>query len=399
MTPLPASAPPCTGAGPWAADAAGYRTALREFLRSEPRLDAWRSDPARTAEDILASHARLLGFLSERGWNRYGWPTEVNGLGGNEIHRATFYDELSMAGLPIPEQCMTLETLGPAMLGFAPELAARYVPAYLAGAEWWGQGFSEPEAGSDLAALRTRGVIDGDRMVISGQKIWTSQGATATRLLCLIRTGTAQSRHRGLTTVLVDTDTPGITIRPIALASGQRELAEVFFDDVVIGLDRVVGAVEGGWAVAMHLMQWERAMYCYAAMARLLLSMQRLRDHMLDFRLTGDAETSRFARIYVQVCTAKARCLASLQRLAAGGKLGPESSVDKMLCGLAEQAAQDLVADVLPQATLLAAPDQESYAQHWSNEWWYSRAATIMGGSAEIQRGIIADHLLALPKD
>ncbi|MCV7370745.1 acyl-CoA dehydrogenase family protein [Mycolicibacterium duvalii] len=385
--------------GPLAEDVTAYRRELRQFLRTEPELDTWRADPAESTEEILQSHARLLALLYSGGWNRYGWPPAMGGLGGSELHRAAFYEELSMADLPIPEQCMTLDTVGPAVVGFAPELAAQLLPGYLRGDEWWGQGFSEPEAGSDLAALRTRGTVDGDRMVINGQKIWTSQAATATRLLCLVRTGTPESRHRGLTIVLVDADCPGITIRPIALASGQRELAEVFFDDVNVPLDRVIGEINGGWAVAMYLMQWERAMYCYASTSRLMRSMQLLRDRMLADDIAGDAETSAFARIYVQLSTAKARGLQSIRRLAAGEKLGPEASVDKLLCGQADKAAYDLVAEVMEQASLVAAPADRRYAHDWSDQWWYSRAATIMGGSAEIQRGIIADHVLALPKD
>ncbi|NDJ88012.1 MULTISPECIES: acyl-CoA dehydrogenase family protein [Mycolicibacter] len=385
--------------GELAADVTAYRRELRHFLRTEPQLDAWRVDPAQSTEEILQSHARLLALLYSAGWNRYGWPPAVAGLGGSEIHRAVLYEELSMADLPIPEQCMTLDTVGPAVLGFAPELAAKLLPGYLRGAEWWGQAFSEPDAGSDLAALRTRGSIDNDRMIISGQKIWTSQGATATRLLCLVRTGAPESRHRGLTIVLVDTDCPGITIRPIALASGQRELAEVFFDDVDVPLERVIGKIDGGWAVAMYLMQWERAMYCYASTSRLMRSMRRLRDEMMAHDIAGAAQTAAFARIYVQVLTARARGLQSLRRLASGQALGPEASIDKLLCGQADKAAHDLVADVMEAASLVAAPTDRRYAHDWAVEWWYSRAATIMGGSAEIQRGIIADHVLALPKD
>ncbi|MBV9514537.1 MAG: acyl-CoA dehydrogenase family protein, partial [Mycobacteriaceae bacterium] len=180
----------------YAAAIAEYRQDFRRYLHDLPWAEEWRSAVFDNAEDALAHDARVLGRLHEAGWSRYGWPVEAGGLGGNEIHRAVYYEEIAGAMLPAPAQHWTLETLGPALLKFAPDLAATHLPGYLSGAEWWGQGFSEPESGSDLAALRTRAVDDGNGgYVINGQKIWTSQGPTASRLLVLTRTGTPESRH------------------------------------------------------------------------------------------------------------------------------------------------------------------------------------------------------------
>lgn len=376
-----------------------FRRDLANFLTTDIRLEAWRSASYQSSEETLAAHAQLVALLYGEGWNRFGWPCEVGGLGGTEIHRAIMYEELSTAGLPVPEQQLTLETLGPALIGFAPSLAAEMLTRYLAGAEWWGQGFSETEAGSDLAALRCRATRDGDNLVVNGQKIWTSQGATATRFLCLVRTGTADSRHRGLSALLIDRNSPGVTVRPIALASGRNEVAEIFFEDVKVPLDRVVGEIDGGWAVAMHLMQWERAMYGYAVSARLMLTLQVLRDRLLDAGVVADADKVRFARTYSRVLAAKGRCLSSVQKLSRGKKLGPDSSIDKLLFASAEQDVQDLVLDLSGPEILAADQNGSAFADEWTADWWYSRAATIMGGAAEIQRGIISDHVLALPKD
>src|SRR5690606_23019516 len=242
-------------ARPFVTDLDAYRAALRAYLTSEPSLNRWRDRHYDSVEERIADHAVLMGGLYRGRWNRYGWPEEAGGLGGDPRHRAVLYDELSAAGLPVPDPHLVLETLGPAVLRFAPELAAEHLPAFLRGEEWWGQGFSEPEAGSDLAALRCRARRDGDRYVLSGQKLWTSHGATATRLVCLVRTGTPESRHRGLSMIMVDAAAPGVTIRPVALASGDNELAEVFFDDVEVPASRLVGAEGQGWAVAMYLLQ------------------------------------------------------------------------------------------------------------------------------------------------
>ena len=202
-------------AGPprdYVADLSSYRQDLRSYLASQPWVQQWRSTSSSTAEELMAHDAGVLAQLHGAGWNRYGWPTEIGGLGGNELHRAVFYEELAHALVAVPRQQWTLEVLGPSTLKFAPHLAKEYLPRYLQGTEWWGQGFSEPEAGSDLASLRTRATDDGaGGFVLNGQKIWTSDGATATRLVVLARTGSPESRHRGLSMFLVDVDTPGLT--------------------------------------------------------------------------------------------------------------------------------------------------------------------------------------------
>ncbi|MGO9155384.1 acyl-CoA dehydrogenase family protein [Mycobacterium sp.] len=384
----------------YTSDVAYYRQDFRGYLQNLDWADAWRSASFDNAEESLAFDAQILARLHQAGWSRYGWPREAGGLGGSEIHRAVYYEELAHAMLPVPGQHWTIETLGPALLRFAPDLAAQYLPYYLSGAEWWGQCFSEPESGSDLATLRTRAVDDGaGGLVVNGQKIWTSQGPTAARFLVLVRTGDPQSRHRGLTMLMVDADTPGVTVRPIALASGRRELAEVFFDDVRVPAARVLGAIGDGWAVAMYLLQFERGMYGYAALTKALTALSRLRNEMAEGGASA-AHRERFARIYVAVTAASARCAVTVRKLAAGETVGPETSVDKLLFSTAERDVNDLIFDI--QRARMLAGDAEVGRNDLDTlraDWWYSRAATIMGGTAEIQRGIIADHLLGLPRE
>lgn len=379
---------------------AEYRRDLRTYLRDLDWADEWRSASFDSTEDTLAFDARVFGRLNEAGWSRYGWPPDAGGLGGDEIHRAVYYEELSSAMLRIPEQQMMLEVIGQPLLNFAPALAAEFMPRYLAGLEWWGQCFSEPESGSDLATLRTRAVDDGTGdLMINGQKIWTSYGATASRLLVLVRTGTPESRHRGLTMIFVDADSPGVTVRPIALASGRRELAEIFFDDVRVPPQRVVGGIGNGWAVAMYLMQYERGMYGHIALTKAFTQLSRLRADMAE-RGASAAHRERLARSYLAVVGASARCARTVKKLAARETVGPESSVDKLLFATAVRDVNDLILDV-QRAALLG--DEPAAGHHELDtvraDWWYSRAATILGGTAEIQRGIIADHLLGLPKE
>lgn len=383
----------------YVAQVAMYRQEFRRYLDELDVADQWRSAAFTSAEDGLAHDATVMARLYADGWNRYGWPESAGGLGGNEIHRAVYYEELGRAMLPIPAQHWTLETLGPALLRFAPHLGAQYLAGYLSGAEWWGQSFSEPESGSDLATLRTRAADDGaGGFIINGQKIWTSQGPTATRLLALVRTGAPESRHRGLTMIMVDADAPGVTVRPIALASGRRELAEVFFDDVRVDRERVVGEVGGGWAVAMHLMQYERGMYGYAVLNKVLIEMSRLRGEMVTVGSTA-TQRQRFAQVYIDVAAAQARTATTVRRLAAGEAVGADSSIDKLLFGRAEKEVNDLVLDISREHMLAGTGPGGAALNTARAEWWYSRAATVMGGTAEVQRGIIADHLLALPKE
>ncbi|WP_405136533.1 acyl-CoA dehydrogenase family protein [Nocardia sp. NBC_01388] len=375
-------------------DLAEYRQGLRRMLADRnDTLDRWRRHYA-TVEETVAEHAQLVRLLHDSGWSRYGWPESVGGVGGDERHRAMLYDELAAAGLPIPEQYLPLETLGPAMLHFAPEAAAELLPAYLRGDEWWGQGFSEPEAGSDLASLRCRAVREGDEYVVTGQKIWTSHGATARRLMCLVRTGTPDSRHRGLSMLLIDTDTPGVLVRPLALASGRNELAEVFFDGVKVPAGRLIGGEGQGWAVAMYLLQWERSMFAWQCSATILRVLRTLRDDLAGSSAMPADAAARLARSYIDVVKLRARTVQTITRLAAGEAVGPEVSVDKILLAGADQGAFDTVRDLSESYFTLG---QGMGSQR--SDWWYSRSATILGGSAEVQRGILADRVLNLPKD
>jgi alkylation response protein AidB-like acyl-CoA dehydrogenase len=374
-------------------DLEGYRAGLRGYLDNTTELDRWRDKHYDTTEAKTADLALLAQTLFDAGWSRYGWPESVGGHGGDPRFRALLYDELSARDLPIPTQFSLIETLGQPTLRFAPALAEQFLPAFVRGQEWWGQGFSEPEAGSDLASLRCRATRDGDRFVINGQKLWTSHGATANRLFCLMRTGTPESRHRGLTMFLIDRDTPGVDVRAVAMASGKRELAEMFFDNVVVPESRLVGPENGGWGVAMFLLQYERAMYAWLTACDLLRRLRVLRGQAGAPR---DGQSRAFGRAYLDVVALRCRSAVTVRALAAGATVGPEASVDKVLLGAAEHSVQDTARELLwPGLELSGGAELDE----WRDHWWYSRAATIFGGSAEVQRTILADHVMGLPRE
>lgn len=380
-------------------DLATYRVELGKFLdERSAEMDRWRVHHP-TAEQTMVEHADLMQVLYDAGWNRFGWPESAGGLGGDERHRGVLYEELTTRRLPIPEQQFPLETLGPMTLRFAPQLAAEFMPALLSGREWWGQGFSEPDAGSDLASLRTRAVRREDASspaayIVSGQKVWTSFGATATRLVALVRTGTQESRHRGLAMILIDLDSPGVTVRPLALPSGRNELAEIFLDDVVVPADRLMGSEGGGWAVAMYLLQWERAMFAWQCSVQLLDRLRQLRDDVAGSVAAPAHAAASLAQRHLEVLLLRARAAQTVRRLAAGETVGPEASVDKVLLAAAEFGVYDAMRDLRAPAMALG---EDMTA--WRAQWWYSRSASILGGSAEVQRQILADHVLRLPKE
>jgi hypothetical protein len=308
------------------------------------------------------------------------------------------FDELARSGITPTGQHSLLVTLAYPLAKFAPRLAAAYLPEFLSGDGWWGQGFSESEAGSDLAALRCRARREGGDYVISGHKIWTSHAETANRIFLLARTGTPESRHRGLSMILVDVDAPGVTVRPIRLASGRAELAECFFDDVRVPAARLIGADGEGWAVAMYLLQYERAAWAWLRAAVLL---QRLRslvgllsDGAAPAPAAGAAVSEVLGTVYLDLLSLRARSVDTVRRLAAGQTVGPDASADKLLLGACEQGVYDAARSLLGPGFLFGQASRQ-----WREEWWYSRTTTVYGGSAEVQRGIIADRVLKLPKE
>ncbi len=282
----------------------------------------------------------LQAALFDAGWVRYGWPEEIGGFGGDARHRGSVYDVLATRKTPLPEAYWLLETLIPMLSVYRPELARQHLAALLRGDELWCQGFSEPDAGSDLASLRTRAERDGDGWVINGRKVWTSQATASRRCIALLRTGTTESRHRGLSMFLVDLDTPGVTVRPIYAMTGRDEFGEVTFEDVHVGGDRLVGGEGDGWSVAMYLLQWERGMYPFQRQASLLTVLDRLLDDHRDEIDPGD-----LADAYLAIVPMRLSARNTIRRLAAGENPGPEVSVDKVLLARAELAVHDLARD------------------------------------------------------
>ncbi|WP_193046980.1 acyl-CoA dehydrogenase family protein [Mycolicibacterium baixiangningiae] len=372
---------------------AAFRTALRTWLEENSDM----VEPSPPADHSLHGHmrqfARVQRALYDAGWMRYGWPERAGGLGGPEILRAIVGEEVVGRRLAEPGPYSMLEVLAPTMIDYASdELAAEMVPKLLSGEEQWCQGFSEPGAGSDLASLSTRAVQDaeGERYIINGQKVWTSFAQYSHRCILLARTGDADTPdHEAITAFFVDLDTPGITVRPLHTMHGVDEFCEVYFDDVAVDANRMLGRPGDGWRLAMDLLPYERSTCFWQRIAYLY---SRLDALVQDVKGIGQAADSDVGEAYLALHTLRCRSRATQLRLAEGHKLGPETSIDKVLLAGAEQRLYDVARDLMPGTVELDDTD-------WRTEYLYSRAATIYGGTAEVQRNIIARRLLNLGKE
>lgn len=342
-------------------------------------------------EDKVARGGRMLAFLDEAGVMGRGWPQAWGGSGGTAVDRALVYDLMTRGGVDLPEAVAPLEVLGSALSTYAPELAAVHVPRVLAGRELWCQGFSEPDAGSDLASLRTRATPSEGGWSITGQKVWTSLGHLADFCGVLARTGTTEERHRGLTFFWVDMRAAGVTARPLQTLTGEDEFAEIFFDDVLVDESSVIGEVGQGWAVAMHLLQYERGMWAWQRQAML----HRALEIALVRPASSDVPVETIGHAFSVLSSVRARSARTIERLSRGEVVGPEVSVDKILLGRAEQAVNDVVRLTHGRDFALSDDPADELAR---GAWFYSRAASIYGGAVEVQLDLVAQRVLGLPR-
>jgi alkylation response protein AidB-like acyl-CoA dehydrogenase len=330
-----------------------------------------------------------MSELYEAGWARYGWPAEVGGLGGSILHRAAMWEVLARHDVPGLALFEHLEILAPALVAMGPTaFMSTAMPAFLAGRELWAQGFSEPEAGSDLASLRTTARRDGDTYVINGRKIWTSWARYATWCVVLARTGTTESRHRGVTAFIVDLRARGVEVHAIEQANGTDELAEVTFDDVRVPADRIVGELNGGWAVAMHILSHERGTFAWF---RHCFLYQRLR-HEVEFADASADAALGSALLDLVATTATAH--GALHQHAQHTPLGPRAAYTKLLLCAAEQSVYDWVIASNPDALLDVATDEAAVRRQ---DYLFSRIITVYGGSQQMQLETLAKQILGLP--
>jgi alkylation response protein AidB-like acyl-CoA dehydrogenase len=339
----------------------------------------------------LTSVRELQRALFEAGWAQIGWPTNLGGSGGNAMHRAVMYDELATAGRPTRAALEHLEILAPAIAHhWRPDVLAEFLPRLLSGDELWSQGFSEPDAGSDLTSIRTRAFADGDGYRLSGAKIWTSWVGYADRCIVLARTGSPEERHRGLSVFFVDLDQPGIDARSIVQANGLDELGEVTFDDVWVPQDRLIGEEGGGWSIALDILSCERSAFAWLRQTRLLACVDALAE------LASTEHADAVGEVLIALYALRASAERAVRALAAGEFLGPEAAPVKVLLSETEQQVYDLAQRLLGPRLALGDPGAADLA-NWQEEYLFSRIVSVYGGTRQMQLTTIARFLLDLP--
>jgi alkylation response protein AidB-like acyl-CoA dehydrogenase len=346
-----------------------------------------------STDEILSHQRRVQRLLFDHGWMRWGWPTAVGGLGGSPLFRAVLGEELTGRGLVHSAAYSMTEVLGPAVVEYASvSLAAEVVPPMLRGDETWCQGFSEPEAGSDLGSLRTTAVRDGEAWVLRGQKLWTSWAHHAARCIVLARTEGPDTGSRGISAFFIDMDSAGVSVHPLDTMAGVDEFCETFFDEVRVPQERLLGSQGQGWRVAQHILACERGPIFWQRASWLL-------HHLGEIATMADASDAVAQRLiglaFADVSALRARSRSTQERVAAADLRVAESSIDKILIAAADQAVFDAARHVLPGVVELG---DSPLADRYRKEWAYSRAATIYGGTSEIQRDIVASRLLDLPE-
>ena len=318
------------------------------------------------------------------------WPEAFGGGGRPPVEQILIDQELAAAGAPEFVNVVGLDVLGPSLLRFGNDVQrARYIPAILSAEEIWCQGFSEPEAGSDLASLRTRAVEHDDHFVLSGQKTWVSWGQFARWCGVLARTQDDGPKHRGISMLIIDMSSPGVDLRPMTQITGHAEFCELFLDDVIVPKENLLGARGDGWKIAMHTLGHERGTAALPRQVKLRTWLDRaVRDTGARERLGDPLVQVELARAMIGVEVLRHHAYRTVGEFLNGGAVGPDSSTVKLLMAETEQRLAATALEVLGHED-----------EFWNETYLYSRAASVYGGTAQIQRNIIADRILALPQE
>ena len=389
-----------------------FRDSVREFFQEK--------FPADIRERVLSDiplrkedYVRWQKLLHEQGWSAVNWPEEYGGTGWSPVQHYIYANEMAAAHAPdmIP---FGVKMVGPIVYTYGSDAQkARFLPDILASNVWWCQGYSEPGAGSDLASLKTRADRDGDHYVINGTKTWTTLGQMADWIFCLVRTSSDVARRQeGISFVLVDMQTPGVTVRPIITIEGEHEVNEVHFEDVRVPVENLIGEEGRGWTYGKVLLQHERTNI--AGVARSKVRLTRLKANARRSvhgarPLLEDANfRRRVAKVEIELKALEYTELRTLAAVAVGKAPGPESSILKVRGTEVQQSLDELTMDAAGYYALPYVPDQyelgsdeasrigEGSETQSALRYFNNRKASIYGGSNEIQKNIIAKHVLGL---
>ncbi|MBX3530250.1 MAG: acyl-CoA dehydrogenase family protein [Rhizobiaceae bacterium] len=378
-----------------------FRAEVRDWLRANaPREKRPIWDP----QAMRAFDAEWQRRQYEGGWAGISWPREYGGRGLSTIQQLIWYEEYASAGAPVSSTFwIGLNHGGPTLIANgSDDQKTFHLPKILKGEAAWCQGFSEPNAGSDLASLKTRAVIDGDHLVVNGQKIWTSFAHIAEYQELLVRTDASGPKHKGITWVICDMRTPGISVKPIWNMAGTRNINQVFYDDVRIPLSNVVGKVDDGWRVALSTLSFERGTAFLANQLELSRAVDELIDHARvtpgpDGRrpaIADDEIAGKLAQLRAEVTALRAMTYRSISIVERNGGPGAEGSIIRLYHGELIQKVYRVAMELLGPRSLELEISHDDPVWGYLDSFWH----TIAGGTAEVQRNIIGERVLGLPK-
>jgi alkylation response protein AidB-like acyl-CoA dehydrogenase len=398
----------------YAAEAEEYRAKVQAFL-AEKLPSTWGGIGTLEGETLTRFVTEWRGVLYEAGYLAPGWPVEYGGGGLSALEQVILAEEFARAGVPTggPNDAFGIQMLGNTLLIYGTEQQKQhYLPRILSGADTWCQGYSEPNAGSDLGNVGLRAVLDGDQWVLNGQKIWTSAGHLADHIFTLARTDPDAPKHKGISFLLVDMRQPGIEVRPIRMISGESEFNEVFYTDAVTPKDHVVGTVNDGWRVAMGLLGFERGEAAATLPIRFQAEVDRL---LLLARERGVADDprvrQRLAWAYSQVQLMRWNGMRVLTGFLAGKHPGPDAAISKLFWSEYHRVVTELAVHIYGAEAMTIEGRLPSSAfgtddagvpnstASWVNTFFNARAGTIYAGTSQVQRNIIGEMVLGLPKE
>ena len=379
-------------------EAEAFRTEIRAWL-DEHLTDDLRAANVLSGDDDAVERARAWNrLLADAGYAAIAWPPEWGGRGAGVMEQVVFAEEMHRAVAPGTLNPIGLSNIAPAIMEFGTDdQRRRFLPRMLRGDDIWCQGFSEPDAGSDLAALSTRAVRDGDAWVVNGQKTWNTLGHLANWCELLVRTDPDVPKHAGITCLLVDMSLPGIDVRPLTTITGDSEFNEIFFTDVRVPVEMTLGPAHEGWRVAMTTLAYERAGVAKLhlgsrAKIRRLIELAQATPGRNGYATAADDPVVRhqLARQYLDGELLKLVSDRAISAELHGRTAGPEGSIAKLVWSDVEQRSAELATEIL-------GPD--GVVGQWGRDRVYSRSISIAGGTTQINKNIVAQRILALPRD
>jgi alkylation response protein AidB-like acyl-CoA dehydrogenase len=384
-----------------------FRQRVRDFMKAN-LPEGWGTPGYKGAagEETMELQRDWTRRLHQAGFLGMAWPKEYGGQGASQIELAIFNEESARFRAPGPLNGLALILVGPTiMVHGTDEQKKRYLPKILSCEELWCQGFSEPNAGSDLASLRTRAELVGDEFVVNGQKCWTTQAQIADWCILMTRTDPAAPKHRGISYLLVNMKSPGVTVRPLRQITGGHEFNEMFFDNVRVPRENLLGELHGGWRVGQTTLMNERGTSALAVWVRFRQTYQELVEMARTQTRNGKPATEdrtirqQLAQAYVDLEGLRYVSYRTFSKILKGGTPGPEGSISKVLWSELNQRMNELALTLQgPTSQLVRHSTYAVEDGRWQFTFLRSRANTIEAGTSEIQRNIIAQRVLGLPK-